>query len=280
MKSYIIALWIALVSTLCTYTSEAAPRSIKGSGVLVTRTVTTQPYTAVKASRAIKVTIQEGTGDQINIEADDNLIDYVETRVEKGCLVLTIDNDIQSLRNTTVRITLMSNGDLEGLHTTSAASIECRPQILHNEVDLSASSAGSITANVKCEECEIDCSSSGNIRAEIRCNTCDIEASSSGEVKATLVTRQCDVECSSAGQVQLKGASLSCEAECSSAATLSAAQFAVKHYQVDVSSAGHAKICCVEKLQAEASSGGSIRYTGGCQVTSMKSSSGGSIHSF
>ncbi len=280
MKSYIIAWIIGLVTILLTgQHTNAAPRRIKGSGKLVTKEQTIDAFNGVRVSRAIKANLVEGTSGKLTIEADDNLIDYIIARVEKGVLLLTIDSDIHSISSCHVTITVPTDGALYKISAASAAKVSCEPQITHREVDLSASSAASIQASVKAEACEIDLSSSATMELEVRCNDCSIEGSSAAELTATIASRNCEIDLSSAAVATIKGASLEAEAECTSAANLNAAQFAVKRYDVDVSSAGSAKICCVEKLTAEASSGGSIRYTGGgiCQA---KSSSGGSIRTF
>lgn len=280
MKSYIIAWIIGLATVLLTgQPANATPRRIKGSGKLVTKEQAIDSFSGLRVSRAIQANLVEGTSGTLTIEADDNLIDYVVARVEKGVLLLTIDSNIHSLSSCHVTITVPTDGALHKINASSAAKVRCEPQIVYNEVDLSASSAASIEATVKAETCEIDLSSSASMTLEVRCNDCSIEGSSAAELTATIASRNCEIDLSSAAVATLKGASLKAEAECTSAAGLNATHFAVKRYDVDVSSAGNAQICCIEELTADASSGGSIRYTGGgiCQA---KSSSGGSIRTF
>ena len=277
MKSYIIALIVALTMLLGnSQTTSATPHRVKGSGKLITKEIALQPFKTVKVSRGINAHLVTSDSSNITIEADDNLMEYIVAHVEKGCLILTINSSIQSLSSTHVTITVPTDGVLYGITATSAAKVECQPQIVAGEVDLSATSAAKIKAKVKAEECDIELSSSAEIEVELRCNECSIEGTSAAELTATIAARECNIELSSAAQATIKGASLQADAECTSASKLNAVNFAVKRYEIEVSSAASANICCVETLDAEASSGGSIRYKGECRNTT-RSSSGGSI---
>jgi hypothetical protein len=64
------------------------------------------------------------------------------------------------------------------------------------------------------------------------------------------------------------------EAEVSSAARLRAFDLVAGEVEVDVSSSGLAEVHASDKLMAEASSAGQIRYRGEAEVTSEVSSAG------
>ncbi len=279
MKNHIIALVIVICAlTLGCNTLFAAPKRLKGSGNLVQKEVVVRDaYDAVSASRAVKVRLVEGSSNTLTVEADDNVIDYITIAVKERTLDISIDRDCNSIQQIHATVTVPTDGRLRKLRASSAAKIVAEPTIRSASVDLDASSAARITASVEARECELDASSAARIEAEVKGRACSVEASSSAKIAATLAVEECEIDVSSAGKAQLKGAALKCDAEASSAAKIAAGDLAVKDCRISSSSGASASICCLETLDATASSGGSVRYTGDCTVRRYRTSSGGSI---
>lgn len=281
MKNRITAFVCALLCALCLLLPDtaAAGKRLKGSGRTVSRELTVeQSYDAVYASRAVRVRLVEGRpSDLIRIDADDNVVDKVTVEVKEKRLHLSIDPAYTSLSNLHVTITVPTDGRLSKLRATSAARITAGPAIRSQKVRFYASSAGRIDADIDALKSELEASSSARITAEVKGRSCDIDASSAARIDATLAVEQVDVDASSASKVNLKGAVLKADVEASSASSVNASELAAKHASIDTSSASSASIHCLERLDAEASSGSSIRYAGSCRSTDLKRSSGGSI---
>ncbi len=278
MKSYIIALMIAVAAALMgTDTAKAAPKRLKGSGEIVTRQVELPAFHAVKASRAVKVAFVADEGQPCRIEADDNVMEYVVAKVSNGVLHLTIDDEVRTLSSIHVKITVPTNGQLHTLKASSAAEIRSEVLLEMKTIEIEASSAAKINARVQAEESAFDLSSAANVDVEVMGGGCSIEATSSADFKGRLAVRHCKIEGSSASNITIEGAAITCEADLSSAADLNATRFAVKNYDIEVSSAADADILCIETLNASASSAGDITYLGNCEQRRISRSSGGSI---
>ncbi|MGC1243360.1 MAG: head GIN domain-containing protein [Chryseosolibacter sp.] len=125
---------------------------------------------------------------------------------------------------------------------------------------LSASSAGSIFSD-------------GNIQA----NSLDISASSAGSIEVAIDAGSVKVSSSSAGDVELKGKVRDFAADASSAGEVDAYDLTAEKVEAEASSGGSVKINVSESLNAHASSGGSIRYRGNPDRSNTNSSSGGSV---
>jgi hypothetical protein len=128
---------------------------------------------------------------------------------------------------------------LESIQVSSAASVFCNSPIKTNEFDLQVSSAG--TAEIKIEA------------ALVR-----VAASSSGDVELSGKADRLIATASSAGEVNAYGTP-------------------VKHGEFKASSAGSIKATVQESIEANASSGGTVRYRGSPGKSNTNSSSGGSV---
>lgn len=280
MKSYLIALLTALLATLCTNDDlQAAPRRLKGSGNLITKELTLPAFRAVVAARSVVVELVADEGQATRIEADDNVMEYVEATVEaNGVLKVSICDDVRSIQSIHVRVLVPTKERIYLLRASSAARIESSVRLIDNKIQLQASSAGRIRTTIEAESCSVELSSAARIETEVVADRCSIEASSSADVEALIAVRALEVELSSAASASLKGAAHTVDAELSSAAKLQARHLMVKQYDIEASSAAKAQICCMENLEAQASSGADITYTGNCSQRNIKRSSGGSIH--
>jgi hypothetical protein len=126
---------------------------------------------------------------------------------------------------------------------------------------------------------KLSASSAGSIYSEgpIKANAMEISASSAGSVEVSIEAGSVEVSASSAGDIELKGKATTSSVEASSAGEIDAYDLEAKTVQAEASSGGSLKINVVENLTAHASSGGSIRYRGNPDKSVTNSSSGGSV---
>jgi hypothetical protein len=126
---------------------------------------------------------------------------------------------------------------------------------------------------------KLSASSAANIFAEgiIKTRQLSLSASSAATIDIQLEVETLEVGASSAAEMELRGKAKTVEMEASSAGEIDAYDLVAESIDVDVSSAGSAKVNAVKQIDAHASSGGSIRYKGNPERSNTNSSSGGSV---
>lgn len=198
--------------TVCFASSLPGKRTIKGSGHIVTKEVPLPEFDAISVSRAIRVILTE-QGDQIRIDANDNLMEWVVVQAEARKLRITIDPEIKQVRNMKVTVTVpVGNRTLRLLKASSAAEIQGKEvEIKTSALQVKASSAAEIETSVKAQSCEIDASSAATVKATVKAATCDIDASSaevqasSGSSISVNCTEQLKAQASSGASVRYIG---------------------------------------------------------------------------
>jgi hypothetical protein len=194
-------------------------------------------FTGVKVAEGIDVYLIKGDKESAKVEVYGTSIQNVITEVSGSYLKIH-----------------MRDGNYKG-------RIEAKLYVTYTKLDkLSASSAGNIYSQgvVKTSSLEVGSSSAGTIEIEV----------DAGEL---------DVSASSAGEIEIKGFAKSLNADASSAGEIDAYDLEVETVEVDASSAGSIKVNVKDALNANASSGGSIRYRGNPSKSITNSSSGGSV---
>ena len=111
---------------------------------------------------------------------------------------------------------------------------------------------------------EIDASAGCSVSSEevVSGNSLDLDVSSGASVRLEVEGEMVDVDASSGATVTVKGSSERADIDASSGASVNAQYLEANHTSADVSSG--ASISCVahKSIEAEASSGGSIKYKG------------------
>jgi hypothetical protein len=218
---------VAIVLLACTITFSFAQE---------TETRNVGSFSGVKASEGIDVYLKKGDKESVKIEATGTSTKEVITEVSGSYLKVHMK---------------------DGNHR----NIDIKVYVTYVQLDkLSASSAGSIFAegSLKASNMEVSASSAGTIEVSIDVN--DLEASSS-----------------SAADIELKGRARNITVDASSAGEIDAYDLESESVNAEASSGGSVKIHVTKSLTAHASSGGGIRYRGNPDKSVTNSSSGGSV---
>lgn len=128
----------------------------------------------------------------------------------------------------------------------------------------------------------IDCAAGSSIKSdsEIVAESMDIESSSGANCSVILKSTDVNVDSSSGSKVSVSGSATSVNYDASSGARIDAAGLMASDAIADVSSGASISLYASKKLNADASSGGSIKYKGDPEKTNISSGISGSIRSY
>lgn len=237
MKRFKLLLPVIALMAFCVNVNAQVWETVRGNHKVVSEKRDTKEFTGIKVSSGIDVYLKQGNNLSVEVEADENLQEHILTEVKNG--VLNVYADV-TIRDAEMKRAYVTIREVNSLRTTSAGDITGESLITADELELSASSAGSI-------------------RLEVKANNLDVNISSSGDIT-------------------LSGEATTLEADLSSAGDLNAYDLNVKEADISASSAGDADINVSEKLVARASSAGDINYAGNPKYVDAHSSSAGGIH--
>ncbi len=226
---------LALVSTSCVI--GGWDNFVTGNGHVVEESRDISGFTGVLISSGIDVYLSEGDHFEVRVEADENLLDVIETKMNGSMLEVGTDRvNIRNAKSKKVHVTLP---ELSALKISSAGDCEGQTLFHCDDLDLSVSSAGDLSLEVKAQRIDLGISSSGDVKLAGETEVFDVSLSSAGDLHAF------DLE---AGRVK-----------------------------VNVSSAGDARVNAREEISMAASSAGNIYYKGDAKVIRSSTSSAGDI---
>lgn len=227
MKQLLFSFFVLLVFTSCNQRT--------GSGRIVTEKRQTANFNGISAGGAFEVEIRMGSVIGVEVEADDNLIKYIETRVSGDVLKISIKNS-SGFYDSHLKV-FVTVPEIKSIKTSGASNVKSIDVLKSSgKVSLDVSGAGTIKATIDAPEIYAEASGAGNIELNGRTRNYTLKATGSGNIK-----------------------SFGLQSE---------------HTNVDVSGAGSARVHASVSLKAEASGAGNVYYKGGANVQQRISGAG------
>ena len=230
--------------------------TVRGSGNVVEETREVSGVTGVNLATIGHLIIEVGNTESLRIEAEDNLMEYLETEVLSGRLRIGTQDRI-SLNTTRPINYYLTVTDLDTIVISSSGDIEA-PDMQAERFSITISSSG-----------ELD-------MGDLEADTLSVDINSSGDV--TMGVLQADgleVDISSTGSLDIAGGAVEQQdITISSSGNYTARDLESVEAEVRSSSSGSATIRVSDHLRANLSSSGDVRYLGNPTVDATTNSSG------
>ncbi|MEO5782573.1 MAG: head GIN domain-containing protein [Ginsengibacter sp.] len=227
MKRLLIPFLSAIIFCSC--------QTITGSGNIVTQSRSLHDFDGVRSSGSIDVEVSHDQSGSVKVEADDNIMPYVITKVEDGILDVHLKPNFM-------------------YHNINAKVYVSAPSL----TKLTVSGSGSITAKdtlMNADEIEFKVSGSGDINAIV--NAPSIKSSIGGSGTINLHGRTKDFNCSITGSGDFKCGNLLSE-----------------NTTASITGSGTAHVYASVHLLAKVTGSGDIYYSGHPAVEIHKTGSG------
>jgi len=254
----------------------ASARKIRGSGEVVTEKRDVSGIDGVELATIGTLYIKIGDTEELTIEAEDNLIEYFDTEVHGGTLVID-KNSRTSLRPRKPIRYFLTVKELKDIEISSAGDIEA-PDIKTDRFRVTINSAGNFQAgDMEVRSLDVRISSSGDVDlGDVIAEDVEIDISSSGDVALeSLNAKMLIVEISSSGDIEIWGGHVDeQEVTINSSGDYMAKRLESNSAQVYSGSSGDATIWVAEDLDARLGSSGDVNYIGDPNVRERVGSSG------
>ncbi len=229
MKQVLFSLFTLLIMSSCRFTT--------GSGNITTENRSVGGFTGISVGGDFDVEVKIGPSTEVKVEADDNVMKYIETNVSGSTLKIRT-KDLHNYSDVHMKVYIITPS-LVKVNVSASARVDVQDVLKSNE-------------------------------------RLYFNASSSGDINAELDAPEVETNASSGASVNLTGKTRSYNAQASSGAEIRSYDLLSETTKVQVSSGASARVHASINLNAQASSGGSVTYHGAATVNKAESS-GGSV---
>lgn len=209
----------------------------RGSGIMKSETRQVSDFHAIEISYPAEVLISQGAAESLKIEAEDNLLPGLQTRVRDNTLEIFYKADKKNIVRPTkpVKITIVVK-DLDDLEFESAGKLNL-DGITSDALNISVNGAGDLTmTDITVKDLAVDLSGAGSIKAAGTADNLSLDISGFGSFDGKNLRN--------------------------------------KNATIDLSGAGSATVRVADTLDAEISGAGSVDYYGSPDVTKQVSGVG------
>jgi hypothetical protein len=174
---------------------------ITGNGDVVFEERQVSDFNGISVSSGIDVYITQGERESVEVEADENLMDVINTRVENDVLKISTSKNIRMAKSKKVYVTYVN---LNKIGVSSAGDVKGKNTLNTDKLKINLSSAGDLVLDVEADEILIKISSSGNVSLSGKTNYLKAGLSSAGDLNAfDLEAKVGDISVSSAGDAKV-----------------------------------------------------------------------------
>ncbi len=211
MKNLLLLVTGLIALTSCTH--------ITGSGNIITEKRETGNFKGISTGGSYEVEVKIGPSTSVEVESDDNLIKYIETKVAGGVLIISTKRH-RNFVNGHFKV-YVTAPEINSLKGSGAASIKVKDVLKSNgKILLEASGSADINAAVDAPEIETEASGASNIELSGRTKNYTAKASGSADIKSSMLqTENSIVKASGASSAHVH-ASVSLQAEASGSASV------------------------------------------------------------
>ncbi|OAB77378.1 head GIN domain-containing protein [Cochleicola gelatinilyticus] len=200
MKTIKITLVVVLVAltTSCQFDINLGQENGNGNVITEERTVTSN-FDEVKGSAGLDVLLTEGTENKIVVEADENLLEFIETEVTNGKLHVTSSRNIGHSKSKKVHVTYVK---LSKVASSSGADVIVNSVLENDYLTFDASSGSNLQVEIFAKEVVAETSSGADLVLSGKAVNLQADASSGSELDAKdLFVVSCNAEASSGSDV-------------------------------------------------------------------------------
>jgi hypothetical protein len=191
----------------CVHTGISAQNKqsekIKGSGNIITRDVSVQPFDELEASGVFELKLFQGSKEQLKIEAEDNLQDLFEVKIEGSHLKISMKKNAHYDTKKTMKVYLTFR-NLKSMDLAMVGSVSSDEKLNFTELKIDNKSVGNVKLDLTAQKLNIENNSVGNFTLSGKVDNAVIKHNGVGAIRASdLLVQTMDIEALGVGSAEV-----------------------------------------------------------------------------
>lgn len=196
----LIAILVSIFFTSCHFNGNFD--GIKGSGNVITETRTIkESFKKIEVNSGINLVVEQSENKSVTIEADDNIVSHVTTRVENGTLIIDTDSGFNTHKTPTVVVKLPV---ISGIQASSGSNIKTNNRLVTENIVVNLDSGSSGEVEVEADFIKIESQSGSSVDVSGIALKAEANSSSGSEIDAdNLNTNEIYADASSGSSISV-----------------------------------------------------------------------------
>jgi len=202
IKLFCLIISVNLLTAYTGYPQNWSANGIKGEGPKVTKTLDISSFDGIGLAISGDVYLKQGNRQSVKIEAQQNIIDNLLTKVENGTWKIKFDKNVRQHEDVKIWITVPN---LKKVSVSGSGDVIGESAFKNlDDLSLAVSGSGKIQLDADSKSSSIAVSGSGKMKLAGQTAKCSIAISGSGDIDAfDLASQTCSVVISGSGDASV-----------------------------------------------------------------------------
>ncbi len=277
MKSQTNKMFYHLLTLIAVFVLTSASLHAKNDADVLMQDRQLPVFTSIKLLSSADLIIQQGNTQQVTVKADSDIIEFIETRVENGTLIVDVKrNNVFRAHEMEVHITMTN---LEKIKSMGSGDIELEGGFKTSNLIVSLSGSGDFQADLQAQNMELEINGSGDARfGEVR-GSFKLSVSGSGDVEADgLQLETCMISSFGSGDISLSGNCIDLTMSQMGSGDINAYGLKSVNATVTNMGSGDMVVSVAESLQAKLNGSGDLTYQGNPAKVKVTANGSGEVY--
>ncbi|AZQ44288.1 head GIN domain-containing protein [Nonlabens ponticola] len=183
MKKVIIVA-IALIAFQSTNAQWwSSNKKVSGNGDVITQTFNTDDYDQIKVAGSMDVVLVAGTEGTIEVEAESNIMEYLEIETKGDKLEIGVKDGININTRKGIMVTVPVK-DISRISMAGSGDISSDLTLKSDKMEVSVAGSGDITLTTESRALELNVAGSGDLKMSGRTENLNASVAGSGDISA------------------------------------------------------------------------------------------------
>lgn len=192
---------LLLLFVTCTFAQRK--EKVKGSKIVTMEQKQVEKFTSIEVEDNLEVFLVKGNECGLEVEADDNLIEFVEFKVSGNNLRISTTREMKSFKQLSVRITYPSDFNL--VIAKNETNVIALSDIDLDNITFKSYDYSKLFLNAKVRQFTLMANDKSKIELNLRAEKATIDVSKSAAVKALIVSKDLGVDMYQKGDAKIEG---------------------------------------------------------------------------
>lgn len=171
------------VLVIMAYSGTSYGQTVEGDGDVIKETRSISSFSEIQIAGVLNVFLSQGNTEEIVVETDRNLMNYVDTYVSDNNLIIKNSDEIEIKKKTKMNI-YVTLKDIKKIKIEGVGNVKTVNTLNITKLDLENSGVGNIQLDLNCDKLMADINSVGGVTLSGRVDEVSIDHNGVGNVKA------------------------------------------------------------------------------------------------
>ena len=192
---------LLLLFVTCTFAQRK--EKVKGSKIVTMEQKQVEKFTSIEVEDNLEVFLVKGNECGLEVEADDNLIEFVEFKVSGNNLRISTTREMKSFKKLSVRVTYPSDFNL--VIAKNETNVIALSDIDLDNITFKSYDYSKLFLNAKVRQFTLMANDKSKIELNLRAEKATIDVSKSAAVKALIVSKDLGIDMYQKGDAKIEG---------------------------------------------------------------------------